>query len=170
MLRVQTHLKGYRKGLYWGRTQRAGATRQSVRTTQFGDEPSVLLFGKIVPCERDYVILALSGPLIFLFSKRFHYYGSVHGQRVERWTLMLWSIRYPRNCRLIPYPSSIRSRSWRRTTTPSHRVHEGYGFRPPSGVSTPLTGHAPVDTLVPDVNGLGWPGMSTIGLISTQIT
>ncbi|PBL02182.1 GTP cyclohydrolase I [Armillaria gallica] len=47
------------------------------------------------------------------------------------------------------------------TTTPSHRVHEGYGFRPPSGVSTPLTGHAPVDTLVPDVNGLGWPAKST---------
>ncbi|KAK0490678.1 putative FOL2-GTP cyclohydrolase I [Armillaria novae-zelandiae] len=47
------------------------------------------------------------------------------------------------------------------TTTPSHRVHEGYGFRPPSGVSTPLTGPAPVDTLVPDVNGLGWPAKST---------
>ncbi|KAK0498445.1 GTP cyclohydrolase I [Armillaria luteobubalina] len=47
------------------------------------------------------------------------------------------------------------------TTTPGHRVHEGYGFRPPSGVSTPLTGPAPVDTLVPDVNGLGWPAKST---------
>ncbi|KAK0468004.1 GTP cyclohydrolase I [Desarmillaria tabescens] len=45
--------------------------------------------------------------------------------------------------------------------TPTHRVHEGYGFRPPSGVSTPLTGHAPPDTLVPDVNGLGWPAKST---------
>ncbi|KAK0191290.1 GTP cyclohydrolase I [Armillaria mellea] len=47
------------------------------------------------------------------------------------------------------------------TATPGHRVHEGYGFRPPSGVSTPLTAHAPVDTLVPDVNGLGWPAKST---------
>ncbi len=35
-------------------------------------------------------------------------------------------------------------------------VHDGYGLRPPSGVSTPLPRPAP--PLIPDVNGLGWPG------------
>lgn len=37
--------------------------------------------------------------------------------------------------------------------------YDGYGFRPPSGVSTPS---APPDrnSPLPDVNGLGWPGQS----------
>lgn len=36
-------------------------------------------------------------------------------------------------------------------------VHDGYGFRPPSGVSTPLTNTGSSSPL-PDPNGLGWPG------------
>jgi GTP cyclohydrolase I len=35
-------------------------------------------------------------------------------------------------------------------------VHEGYGFRPASGGSTPPT--RSVDSPLPDRNGLGWPG------------
>lgn len=39
------------------------------------------------------------------------------------------------------------------------RVHEGYGFRPPSGISTPDSPTTVAsDNLVPDPNGLGWPG------------
>ncbi|KAJ3743356.1 GTP cyclohydrolase I [Lentinula detonsa] len=43
------------------------------------------------------------------------------------------------------------------------RIHEGYGFRPPSGVSTPLIASATAasESLVPDSNGLGWPAKST---------
>ena len=43
------------------------------------------------------------------------------------------------------------------------RIHEGYGFRPPSGVATPLIQAATVTTenLVPDPHGLGWPGESS---------
>ncbi|KAJ4499981.1 putative FOL2-GTP cyclohydrolase I [Lentinula lateritia] len=42
------------------------------------------------------------------------------------------------------------------------RIHEGYGFRPPSGISTPLIASASAasESLVPDSNGLGWPGKS----------
>jgi hypothetical protein len=36
-------------------------------------------------------------------------------------------------------------------------VHEGYGFRPPSGVSTPLLQGA-TPSPIPDIHGLGWPG------------
>ena len=45
-----------------------------------------------------------------------------------------------------------------RARPPLPPVHDGYGFRPPSGVSTPL--HQSVPLLIPDVNGLGWPGKS----------
>lgn len=43
---------------------------------------------------------------------------------------------------------------------PKAPLHDGYGFRPPSGVSTPI---APPDrnSPLPDVNGLGWPGRSS---------
>ncbi|KAJ3993618.1 hypothetical protein F5050DRAFT_1577247 [Lentinula boryana] len=43
------------------------------------------------------------------------------------------------------------------------RIHEGYGFRPPSGVSTPLIASATAasESLVPDSHGLGWPAKST---------
>jgi GTP cyclohydrolase I len=41
-------------------------------------------------------------------------------------------------------------------------VHDGYGFRPPSGASTPLN----IETLVPDSNGLGWPGLFFPHLLS----
>jgi GTP cyclohydrolase I len=38
-------------------------------------------------------------------------------------------------------------------------LHEGYGFRPASGASTPpqIVGSG-VDSPLPDRNGLGWPG------------
>lgn len=42
---------------------------------------------------------------------------------------------------------------------------DGYGFRPPSGISTPFTAiSAPErDSPIPaDPNGLGWPGMIVI--------
>jgi len=44
-------------------------------------------------------------------------------------------------------------------------VREGYGFRPPSGVSTPLTNPshgAETGSPLPDPNGLGWPAKSTV--------
>lgn len=37
-------------------------------------------------------------------------------------------------------------------------VHDGYGFRPSSGVSTPINQSSTPS--IPDVNGLGWPGSS----------
>lgn len=46
-----------------------------------------------------------------------------------------------------------------RTSSRAH-IHDGYGFRPPSGVSTPLTSTT-TEFLVPDLHGLGWPGEST---------
>ncbi|KIK65610.1 hypothetical protein GYMLUDRAFT_39088 [Collybiopsis luxurians FD-317 M1] len=48
----------------------------------------------------------------------------------------------------------------RSPSTGTPRIHEGYGFRPPSGVATPLIASASVasEALVPDSNGLGWPG------------
>ncbi|KAJ8086330.1 hypothetical protein PM082_005153 [Marasmius tenuissimus] len=56
----------------------------------------------------------------------------------------------------VPIPPSPPARS-----TP--RIREGYGFRPPSGVSTPLIKAATSTTenLVPDSYGLGWPAKST---------
>lgn len=55
---------------------------------------------------------------------------------------------------VLPSPSLSRS-AW------SPHAREGYGFRPPSGVSTPL--NAPISGVgasspLPDPNGLGWPG------------
>ncbi|KAF5370033.1 hypothetical protein D9758_001347 [Tetrapyrgos nigripes] len=43
------------------------------------------------------------------------------------------------------------------------RIHEGYGFRPISGSNTPQIEkvNAPMSSLVPDPNGLGWPAKST---------
>lgn len=37
------------------------------------------------------------------------------------------------------------------------RLHEGYGFRPASGASTPAVERV-ADSPLPDRNGLGWPG------------
>ena len=37
-------------------------------------------------------------------------------------------------------------------------LHEGYGFRPTSGGSTPPNVVHSVDHPLPDCNGLGWPG------------
>jgi GTP cyclohydrolase IA len=52
--------------------------------------------------------------------------------------------------------------------TRSH-IHEGYGFRPTSGASTPLTAasHDAAGTAspLPDPNGLGWPGNIASSLI-----
>lgn len=39
------------------------------------------------------------------------------------------------------------------------RSRDDYGFRK-SGISTPI--HKPLENLVPDPNGLGWPGESCI--------
>jgi len=46
-------------------------------------------------------------------------------------------------------------------------VHEGYGFRPSSGVATPqldVTPERPVKSPIPDEYGLGWPGGSLSSL------
>ena len=43
---------------------------------------------------------------------------------------------------------------------PAHKL-EGYGFRPPSGITTPLYTSKAVGKTgspLPDANGLGWPG------------
>lgn len=47
-------------------------------------------------------------------------------------------------------------------SSPGPRIHEGYGFRPPSGITTPLIASATAasENMVPDPNGLGWPGKS----------
>ena len=45
-------------------------------------------------------------------------------------------------------------------TALSPHVREGYGFRPTSGISTPVVSSVQVGMggLIPDPNGLGWPG------------
>ncbi|KAI0921284.1 hypothetical protein AcW1_004693 [Taiwanofungus camphoratus] len=63
---------------------------------------------------------------------------------------------------VLPSPSLSRS-AW------SPHAREGYGFRPPSGVSTPL--NAPISGVgasspLPDPNGLGWPAKSTVSRLS----
>jgi len=62
--------------------------------------------------------------------------------------------------------------------SPSHQLqfgddvrphpHDGYGFRPPSGVSTPLTNEAGTSSPLPDPNGLGWPAKSTISRLNAS--
>jgi hypothetical protein len=49
-------------------------------------------------------------------------------------------------------------------TASTSRIRDGYGFRPPSGVSTPASGIGPQerDSPLPDVHGLGWPGEPAI--------
>lgn len=42
---------------------------------------------------------------------------------------------------------------------PRPPVYEGYGFRAHSGISTPLHRSESNTSSIPDVNGLGWPGM-----------
>ena len=37
-------------------------------------------------------------------------------------------------------------------------IYDGYGFRPASGVSSPIHQCATTPSSIPDVNGLGWPG------------
>lgn len=45
----------------------------------------------------------------------------------------------------------------------NYRLREGYGFRPTSGASTPLTpGSGLRDSPLPDPHGLGWPAKSTV--------
>ncbi|KAF9246912.1 hypothetical protein BU15DRAFT_38958 [Melanogaster broomeanus] len=55
-----------------------------------------------------------------------------------------------------PSPSTTPVRS------PRPHVREGYGFRPPSGVSTPVTSAAERGSPLPDPHGLGWPAKSTV--------
>jgi len=46
-------------------------------------------------------------------------------------------------------------------------IHEGYGFRPGSGVASPqldATPERPVKSPIPDEYGLGWPGVSLSSL------
>ncbi|KAI9574992.1 hypothetical protein HD554DRAFT_2166435 [Boletus coccyginus] len=50
--------------------------------------------------------------------------------------------------------------------SPWPHVHDGYGFRPPSGVSTPLTHGIEHGSPLPDPNGLGWPAKSTISRLN----
>ncbi len=45
------------------------------------------------------------------------------------------------------------------------RLHEGYGFRPPSGIATPVSPSLPTvgtSSPLPDPNGLGWPGKACL--------
>jgi len=50
---------------------------------------------------------------------------------------------------------------------PWPHVREGYGFRPSSGVSTPLiNGGAERESPLPDPNGLGWPAKSTVSRLN----
>lgn len=50
-------------------------------------------------------------------------------------------------------PSATNRMTW------NAHIRDGYGFRPTSGVSTPLSTHnADEPTPLPDPNGLGWPG------------
>src|SRR5258708_5054585 len=47
------------------------------------------------------------------------------------------------------------------TASAHPHIHEGYGFRPSSGVATPQVDAAsekPVVSPIPDAYGLGWPG------------
>ncbi|KZT71597.1 GTP cyclohydrolase I [Daedalea quercina L-15889] len=62
----------------------------------------------------------------------------------------------------LPSPGLARS-AW------SPHVREGYGFRPPSGHSTPLlasTSRMGGDSPIPDPNGLGWPAKSTLARLN----
>jgi len=64
-----------------------------------------------------------------------------------------------------PRLSSPSSKSYRKITSV---VHEGYGFRPASGASTPpktIAFHGP-DSPLPDRNGLGWPAKSTVSRLT----
>ncbi|TFK56191.1 GTP cyclohydrolase I [Heliocybe sulcata] len=60
--------------------------------------------------------------------------------------------------------ADVRALSAESVRTPvSHLLREGYGFRPTSGASTPLTpGSGLRDSPLPDPHGLGWPAKSTI--------
>ncbi|KAG2151873.1 hypothetical protein BD769DRAFT_8244 [Suillus cothurnatus] len=51
------------------------------------------------------------------------------------------------------------------------QAREGYGFRPPSGISTPLTSRT-VETgsPLPDPHGLGWPAKSTVSRLNETTT
>ncbi|PSS37319.1 hypothetical protein PHLCEN_2v796 [Hermanssonia centrifuga] len=49
------------------------------------------------------------------------------------------------------------------------RLHEGYGFRPPSGIATPVSPSLPTvgtSSPLPDPNGLGWPAKSTVSRLN----
>jgi hypothetical protein len=48
------------------------------------------------------------------------------------------------------------------------QTREGYGFRPQSGASTPITAAATASP-IPDPNGLGWPGESLFPRHSSSV-
>lgn len=56
---------------------------------------------------------------------------------------------------------AIREELQQRPNNPRPLIRDGYGFRPPSGGSTPLN-QATTPSAIPDVNGLGWPAKSTV--------
>ncbi|KAH7931356.1 GTP cyclohydrolase I [Leucogyrophana mollusca] len=61
--------------------------------------------------------------------------------------------------------SRLSSPSTNSTRSPWPQVREGYGFRPTSGISTPVTMPsfgAERGSPLPDPNGLGWPAKSTV--------
>ena len=51
------------------------------------------------------------------------------------------------------------------TPLPNIAYRDGYGFRPPSGVTSPCAPPADRNSPLPDVNGLGWPGRSSLLLV-----
>ena len=67
--------------------------------------------------------------------------------------------------RLAPFPHAESSAVSEASPAPAHQhVHEGYGFRPGSGVTTPQidgTSDRQVKSPIPDAYGLGWPGLSS---------
>ncbi|KAI0082600.1 GTP cyclohydrolase I [Panus rudis PR-1116 ss-1] len=56
--------------------------------------------------------------------------------------------------------------------SPQSHIKDGYGFRPPSGISTPIVQSTKVGTshLVPDAHGLGWPAKSTVSRLRASPT
>ncbi|KAI0002924.1 hypothetical protein BJV74DRAFT_814195 [Russula compacta] len=46
--------------------------------------------------------------------------------------------------------------------------HEGYGFRPASGMSSPRAPPPDRNSPLPDVNGLGWPAKSTLSRLNAS--
>ncbi|KDQ14761.1 hypothetical protein BOTBODRAFT_32520 [Botryobasidium botryosum FD-172 SS1] len=57
----------------------------------------------------------------------------------------------------------IGSKNDQQSIARSRRAVDGYGFRPPSGATTPALEGAGTVSPIPDQYGLGWPAKSTLG-------